>query len=329
MKILIIGGTIFLGRHIIESLLEDNHEVYMYNRGKHNSDLFEDKVTYIQGDRENQDDLKKLDNENFDAIIDTCAYFPHTVKKSAEFFKNKCKLYVFISTISVYKDNAIVGLDEDYPHIEVSKETDLTKITNESYGYLKSECEKIVNQIFNEKALIIRPGYIVGAYDQSDRFNMYLTEAYKNRAYLCPGTNTDFIQFIDVKDLSDWIRHLVKNNIAGTFNATGNSYMFIDFAKMNLNIANNNQEIIELSPDFLQNNNLNKYFIMYVENKNDYTGYCKVNIEKALANGLKLRDYQITHKEIINFINTENFDYRLKTCYNDLEYQQIINLVNS
>lgn len=329
MKILVIGGTIFLGRHIIESLLGHSNEVFMFNRGKHSSNIFENKVTYIQGDRENPEDLKKLDNLRFDVVIDTCAYFPQSIQKTVEFFKNKCNSYIFISTISVYKDNAMVGLDEDYPHIDVSKETDLTKITNESYGYLKSECEKIVSKVFNERALIIRPGYIVGAYDQSDRFNMYLTEAYKNRAYLCPGTKNDYIQFIDVRDLADWITHLVKNNITGTFNATGKTYKFTDFAKMNLNIANNDKKMIELSPDFLKKHNLSKHFIIYVENKNDYIGYCKINIDRALANGLKLRDYEMTHKNIINFIDTENFEYRLKTCYNDLEYQKIINLINS
>ncbi|MBN1971200.1 MAG: NAD-dependent epimerase/dehydratase family protein [Candidatus Delongbacteria bacterium] len=325
MNILVIGGTIFLGRYIVESLLSKGHNVTLFNRGKHNPGLYEGKVKIVHGDRENCDDLKKLVKENYDAVIDTCAYFPNSVIKSTSILKDCTKKYVFISTISVYKDEKLVGLDENYDFIDFKEGADRTKLDYSTYGPLKVECEGEVKNAYPFDSLIIRPGYIVGPHDQFDRFNCWIVEGHKERAMICPGDGNDYIQFIDVRDLSDFIVHLIEEDKMGVFNVTGNPIKYAEFIKVCKEIANSDDEIKFLPWKIIEKDNLWSCFPIYTPNIDEYEGNCRVSIEKAVSNGLKLRQIEETFKDVYQFHLSKGKEYKLKEGMTDELYTKIVN----
>ena len=324
MKILVIGGTIFLGRHIVDSLLENGHEVWLFNRGKHNPELFGEKVKTVIGDRENLEDLKLLTGEQFDSIIDTCAYFPETVEKSLKVFRNNSNQYVFISTVSVYRDEKSIGIKEDYPLAKLQENTDLSKITHENYGPLKARCEKMVLSYFPKNSLIIRPGYIIGPYDLFDRFNCWISYAYNKLPLLCPGDGEDKIQFIDVRDLADWIVKSIFAEINGIFNACGESKKFIDFIQACKDSAGSKQPIIHIPVDYISENNLFSELAIYCPNSGDYLGYCQTDNNKAKNQSLIFREYSKTFKDIYQLHLSRGKDYIMNAGLSDEKYRKIL-----
>src|SRR6476661_8405787 len=170
MKILILGGTKFLGRHLVDAALAAGHEVTLFNRGKTNPTLFPN-IETILGDREH--DLEKLSNRQWDTAIDVAGYVPRVVRLSAQALEKNVKRYIFISSISVYQDFNKAGMDESYPVGKLEDES-VEEITGETYGPLKALCEKAVQETFGgDGSLIGRPGLIVGPYDPTDRFTYW------------------------------------------------------------------------------------------------------------------------------------------------------------
>ncbi len=166
MKLLVIGGTVFLGRAVVESALAQGHEVTLFNRGKSNTDLFPE-VEQLHGDRDGG--LEPLVGRTFDACVDTCGYFPRIVKASAQLLKDAVQSYAFVSSVSVYGEPSPEGVDESGVLATIDDPT-IEEVTGESYGPLKALCEAEVSAIFGDRALLIRPGLIVGPHDPSDRF---------------------------------------------------------------------------------------------------------------------------------------------------------------
>lgn len=212
MKVLILGGTVFLGRHIVTAALHAGHDVTTFNRGT-NSLEEQNKVENLIGDRTG--DLSVLAGKSWDAVIDTCGYAPQVVAKSAAALKNAVGSYAFISSISVYKGFPTEGMDETarVKSIEDGDEAE--------YGSLKAGCEQEVEKAFGDGALIIRPGLIVGPYDPTDRFTYWPTRVSKGGRVAAPGDPEKNIQFIDVRDLAKWTIHLIETKTTGIFNATG------------------------------------------------------------------------------------------------------------
>ncbi len=169
MKLLILGGTVFLGRHLVESALARHHQVTLFNRGQHNQDLFP-QVEKLRGDRDGG--LETLHGQTWDAVIDTCGYIPRLVNASARFLAEAVERYIFISTLSVYAEPPFAGMDETAP-LAILRDETTEQITGETYGPLKALCDKAVEDVFHGRALIIRPGLIVGPYDPSDRFTYW------------------------------------------------------------------------------------------------------------------------------------------------------------
>lgn len=218
MRILIIGGTVFLGRHLTEAALARGHEVTLFNRGQRNPELFPE-ATKLRGDRDGG--LDALLDGGWDAVIDTCGYVPRIVAQSVEVLRERAPHYTFISTISVYGDMSQVGMDES---AAVGKLPDpsVEEITGETYGPLKALCENVVRESYGEdRSLIIRPGLIVGPHDPTDRFTYWPVRVARGGEILAPGSPEQSIQWIDARDLAEWILHMVEGRQAGTYNATG------------------------------------------------------------------------------------------------------------
>ncbi len=226
MKILMIGGTVFLGRHTVDAALARGHEVVLFNRGQHNPDLFPE-IEKIRGDRDplkEPDGLAALKGRHWDAVIDFCGYLPRVVRASAELLADSVERYVFISSVSVYRDlDKAPGLDEASPVGKMEDET-IEEITGDTYGPLKALCEQAAATVFSGRALIIRPGLIVGPHDPSDRFTYWPVRIARGGAVLCPGGPDWETQVIDGRDLAEWTVRMVESKASGVYNATGPDY---------------------------------------------------------------------------------------------------------
>jgi len=309
MKILILGGTIFLGKHLVNSAQKKGHEVTLFNRGKHNPDWFPN-VEKLKGDRDG--DFESLKGRTFDAVIDTSGYVPRIVKLSAEFMKDKTDNYTFISSISVYKDFSEMGMNENSAAATIEDET-TEEITGESYGPLKYLCEKTVEEIYKERALNIRPGLIVGEDDPSDRFGYWIYRINKGGKVLAPGPKEKNVQFIDVKDLADWTIKMVEEKNIGTYSATGPDYnltfeKLIDDCKK---VSGSNAEIVWIDQKFLMNENAGAYVELPLWLPDEMDGGNNCDVSKAIVKGLTFRLLEETLKDSMEFINSKK-DYTLK-----------------
>jgi 2'-hydroxyisoflavone reductase len=222
-RIVVLGGTKFLGRAVVESALADGHEVTLFNRGQTNPELFFG-LEKIRGDRNG--DLSALRGRRWDAVIDVAAHEPEVAHRSAEVLAQAVDRYVFVSTVSVYASHATVAAQlEDAPVLEISDSTD----PGEIYGARKAAGERAVAAQLGDRLTVARPGLIVGQYDPTDRFAYWPRRMATGGLVLAPGTAHDLVQFIDVRDLGDWLVHAAVDEISGVFNLVGQP---LSFAKL-------------------------------------------------------------------------------------------------
>jgi nucleoside-diphosphate-sugar epimerase len=217
LSILILGGTGFIGPHQVRYAVARGHKVSVFNRGKTNPGLFPE-VEHLEGDRNGQ--LDALKDRKWDAVIDNPTTLPRWVRDAAAILEGNTAQYLFISTVSVYADNAKPWADESAAVIELPDPT-VEKVTGETYGGLKALAEKEVLKAFPGKATIVRPGLIVGPGDATDRFTYWPVRIARGGEVLAPGDGSDPVQFIDARDLAEWTIRLVEQRAFGTFNALG------------------------------------------------------------------------------------------------------------
>jgi 2'-hydroxyisoflavone reductase len=221
VRILVLGGTRFAGRAIVETALGRGDAVTLFNRGQSNPGLFPG-VETVTGDR--TADLSPLDGREFDAVIDVACYAPEVARLSAEAFRNRTRRYVFVSTVSVYASQATTEAQlEDAPLAELKPDsTDFA----ENYGANKALCEAVVREVYGERALIGRPGLISGPHDPTDRFPYWPRRIARGGRVLAPGDPTDLTQVIDARDLAAFLLDGIHRDKRGTFNLTGNPRPF-------------------------------------------------------------------------------------------------------
>ena len=215
MRLLVLGGTKFLGRHAVDAALEGGHEVTLFTRGQTNPGLFPE-AEHLLGDRDGG--LDALEGRSWDGVLDTSGYVPRIVRQSAELLADSVRRYVFVSSISVYDDfsapvdeSSRVALLEDPSSEEVL----------EHYGALKAACEEVVEEVYGDRSTRVRAGLIVGPYDATDRFAYWPRRIAAGGDVLCPGDPGAPVQFVDVRDLADWLVTLALEGPGGVFNATG------------------------------------------------------------------------------------------------------------
>ncbi|HEX8572584.1 MAG TPA: SDR family oxidoreductase [Allosphingosinicella sp.] len=216
MRILILGGTLFLGRALAEAALERGHEVTLFNRGRNREVSFPG-VENLIGDRDGG--LDALSGRSWDSVVDTSGYLPRLVRDSARLLAGQVERYVFISSISVYADFSR-PTEEGAPLATMPDET-LEEVTGSSYGPLKALCERAVEEAMPGRALVIRPGLIVGPHDPTVRFSYWTARSARGGEALAPGEPDSPVQLIDVRDLAEWIVRMIEDGGVGTFNASG------------------------------------------------------------------------------------------------------------
>jgi nucleoside-diphosphate-sugar epimerase len=235
--LLVLGGTRFVGRALVEAALATGHRVTLFNRGRTNPSLFPD-VEQLRGDR--TCDLSALAGWRWDVVVDVAAYHPTDVRLSIEALRDSVDRYVFVSSVSAYADQN-VAQDETSELEHLEDEADRSP---ESYGARKAACESVVREAFGERATIVRPGLIVGPGDSTDRFSYWPRRVARGGTVLAPGSPGDPLQWIDVRDLADFLLGLVTDRRGGTFNVTGNEVRFADLLASCIRVTGAEPELV-------------------------------------------------------------------------------------
>ncbi len=216
MRLLVLGGTAFLGRRLVRAAVDRGHEVTTFTRGQTNPDLFPE-VERLTGDRE--DDLSALSGREFDVAIDTSGYLPRVVRASAELLAGSIESYVFVSSISVYEDAD--RLTEETP-LQSAVDPDIEDV-GAHYGALKALCEQVAEAALPGRTLIIRPGLVAGPHDYTGRFSYWPRRVEEGGEVLAPGSPEALVWVIDVRDLADWTIRMAERRATGIYNAAGPS----------------------------------------------------------------------------------------------------------
>jgi len=330
MNILILGGTKFLGRHLVDSALARGHEVTLFNRGKTNPGLFPH-VETILGDREH--DIEKLTGREWDAVIDVAGYVPRIVRLSASGLREAGSVgrYVFISSLSVYADNRKIGIDEEYPVGKLEDES-VEEITGESYGPLKALCEKTVLDLYGERGLVIRPGLIVGPNDPTDRFTYWPVRIARGGDVLAPEKPEAPVQIIDVRDLSDFTIKLIEEKASGIYNATGPDYELTLGAMLEAckQVSGSNANFQWASVEFLKQNKISEWSDMpvWVPDNEENAGFSRFDILKAIKDGLKFRPLEDTVRDTIAWANTRPADHAWRAGLKADREKELLGLLN-
>jgi 2'-hydroxyisoflavone reductase len=216
MKLLVLGGTLFLGRHVVDQALSAGHEVTIFTRGRTNPDLFPE-AEHLGGDRD--EGLDALHDRGWDGVINTSGYVPRVLRQSAELLRDNVGRYVFVSSVSAYADMS-KPIDESSPLAPLNDPFS-EEYRGPDYGPLKAACERVVEEVYGERGTSVRAGLIVGPYDPTERFTYWPRRLAEGGDVLAPGTPGDRVQFIDARDLAGWLVELAQRGPGGPLNATG------------------------------------------------------------------------------------------------------------
>jgi 2'-hydroxyisoflavone reductase len=298
MRILIIGGTAFVGRHITEAALDAGHDVTLFHRGKTGADLFPD-AARLTGDRDQ--DLSALAGRRFDATIDVCGFFPRQVRSLAAALDGRSGRYVFISSLSAYRPDVPPNFDETAPLAEIG-DPEATEITVENYGGLKVACEQASTELFGPDTTIIRPTYVIGPYDRGYRFPYWVDRLARGGQVLAPGHPDDPIQLIDGRDQARWIVALLERSVTGTFHTASPAPPF-GFGQMLAEIAAEvapaGTELVWVESDFLVSQGVDGNALpLWAEGDADGLNLGTANPAAAFAAGLAPRPLRQTVAEI-------------------------------
>jgi 2'-hydroxyisoflavone reductase len=217
VRVLILGGTKFLGRAVVDEALARGHEVTLFNRGETNPELYPE-VEKLRGNRDG--DLGALEGGEWDAVVDPSVYLPRVARASAELLADRVAHYSFVSSISVYGDFSEVAREDETPLIRLDDTSD-ESLEGDRYGGFKALCEQVVADVFAGRSARVRAGLIVGPNDPTGRFTYWPKRLAHGGEVLAPGRKGRQVQFIDARDLAAWLLDLGERKVSGTFNATG------------------------------------------------------------------------------------------------------------
>jgi 2'-hydroxyisoflavone reductase len=335
MKLLIIGGTRFVGRHLVAAALERGHEATLFNRGTQPSPFAD--VETISGDRNR--DLDKLQGRSWDAVIDTCGYLPRTVKAAGETLSRAVERYVFISSQSAYADVSVPGVDETAPLRTLTSEqldrayaigTAGQPSYGDLYGGLKAFCEQAAEQAMPDRVLIVRPGLIVGPYDYTDRFAYWVLRVARGGEVLAPGRPARPVQFIDARDLAEWIVSMTERGATGAYNAnrSPNSLTMQEVLDECKSISNSDAVFSWTTEAFLREEKVMAWSEMPLwlpeEEAPQLQGFMFVNCDKAFAAGLRIRPFGDTIRDTLTWAQNELGDDALKAGINPARERQLL-----
>jgi len=307
MKLLIIGGTRFLGRALVEEAGAAGHVVTLFNRGQSNPNLYPD-VEQIHGDREGE--LGALRGRHWDAVIDTCGYVPRVVRAAATFLSAAVDHYTFISTLSVYAEPLPVGADETAPVGSLADES-VEEITGETYGPLKALCERAATEAMDGRALHVRSGLIVGPHDPTDRFTYWPARVARGGEVLAPVGPDYGVQFIDVRDLARWTLRATEARLTGPFNVTGprRPLAMGELLETSRAVSGSDARFTWVDETFLLERQVAPFTELPLWVPADAAGFNAFRIDRALAAGLNHRPAAETVRDTLAWAASRPADY--------------------
>jgi len=287
LRVLLLGGPRFLGLAVSEAALTRGHELTFFNRGQTNPELYPD-VERLHGDRDGE--LQPLLGREWDAVVDTSGYVPRVVGASASLLGPAVGRYVFVSSISVYADLA-APVDESSPVGTLEDETiEEMGDSYENYGPLKALCERVVEDAFGERALVIRPGLIGGPHDPTGRLTYWPHRVARGGEMLAPGPPERLVQFIDVRDLGDWIVRLLEDGEGGVFNATCPGVAWSELV--------DGAHVTWVDDAFLTEHGVGEWMELplWVASP-EWSGIHRADVSRAVAAGLRFRPVEETMRD--------------------------------
>lgn len=316
LKILILGGTGFIGPYQVRYAVDRGHDVTIFNRGKTNPGLFPN-VRKLIGDRNLPDGHNVLRGKKYDVVIDNPTTLPQWVRDAGIALKGNVGQYIFVSTISVFNDYS-KPFDENGPLNKPGSMDVAPENARANYGPLKVRSEIEAKTQFGDNVTIVRPGLIVGPGDLSDRFSYWPVRIDKGGEVMAPGAPTDPVQYVDARDLSEWIVRLAETKTLGTFNATG--------PKTPTNIAEllygvkavttSDAHFTWVDADFLQANQVRGWTDMpvWVAPRGGSAAFARVICDKAYAAGLTFRPLAVSAKDTLDWYHSRPADEQLKAA---------------
>jgi 2'-hydroxyisoflavone reductase len=302
VKLLVLGGTKFLGRAVVEAALERGHELTLFNRGETNSDLFPG-VEKLRGDR--TVDLSALAGRSWDAVVDTPGYVPQVVRASAEALAGAVETYAFVSTNSVYADFR-TPVDESSRTAELGDlPADELLPDFSNYGPLKALCEEAVRGVHGDSSLVVRPGLIAGPHDPTGRFTYWPHRVARGGEVLAPAPPEREAQFIDVRDLGAWIVDLCERRESGTFNATGTGVAWSRLLETCRDVSGSDARFVWVPDEFLNEHAVGEWMELPLWLSDpDIVGLHETDVSKAVAAGLTFRPLSDTVRATLDLAET-------------------------
>lgn len=298
LNVLVLGGTGFIGPHLVRRLQARGHGVVLFNRGRSNTHLFPE-VERLVGDRNG--DLTALEGRRWDAVVDNSGYTPEQVRLSVDLLKDATGQYLFTSTRAVYTDYAHPVMDEDAP----VGPANIPESEWRGYGPHKVLAERIVQEGFGARALIARPPVIVGPGDRSDRFTYWPARIHEGGDVLVQGDRSDPVQFIDVRDLVDFYVHLLEQETAGVFNTEGPAALLSSAELVHgvRAITSAPVSFTWVDWDFLaaRGQMPRQQLPFWEPPRGRYLNFGRMDSSRAIAAGLTFRPLAVTAKETLDF----------------------------
>ena len=304
LRVLILGGTKFIGVHMTQLALKRGYRVTLFNRGKTQPGLFP-QVEKLRGDRNGQ--LDALKGRSWDAVIDDSGFVPRHVRLSAELLAPHVQRYVYVSSISAYASFA-KPIDERSPLGTIEDES-TEKVTDTSYGPLKALCEKAVELAMPDRTIVLRPGFIVGPYDPTDRFTYWPARAARGGDMIAPGSQGQGIQFIDARDLARFTLDAIERDLTGTFNMVAPPGPFtmgeLVFSSVGAAEAlarpSSSPRPVWVSVEFLEQQKAEDDFPIWLSPTGETAGFAEVSATRALRAGLKITPLGTTVRDTLTW----------------------------
>lgn len=289
MRVLVLGGSQFVGRHIVEALARDGHAVSIFARGQ-SPDGLTAAVERLRGDRDGgRAGLATLVGRTWDACIDVSGYTPRQVRASAELLRTLVGRYVYVSAVMVYGDTALRPVRETHARVPAAGEH-VTEVNGETYGALKVACEDIVQEVYGNRCTLLRPQVIAGPHDPSGRFTYWVMRAGRADEMLAPGDGSDHLQLIDARDVARFVGAVIERNLDGCFNLAGHRLTWSEFVRA-LGATN----VVWVPARILQSAGLTFLELpLYRPERGPYSGLMEVSNERARAAGLRLTELSET-----------------------------------
>lgn len=312
LNLLILGGTSFIGPHIVERALERGHSITLFNRGKTNPNIFP-QLEKLQGNRDPQkgEGLAALEKKvkagvRYDGVIDTSGHYPRWVRGSAELLRDNAGQYVYISSLSALASHAEPGMDETAPAAQLEDPTVETMGENyENYGGLKALCEKTATEVMDGRATCLRPGLIVGPRDNVPRFTWWPVRIERGGEVLAPGNHDDPVQYIDGRDLARFVVKAIEDQTMGLFHLNGptsptNIAEVLYGCKA---VIGGDVTFTWVPADFLEQHQVQgwSHMPLWIPPKGDYRGFHRVDCSKAIAAGLTTRPLAETVRDTLEW----------------------------